>query len=239
MTVRAICLDLDQTLIDDDTARDLSIKRVASGLAATHRGYGFEDLFNVYKSATAELWPSIASDFQSGAMTSDEKRLLDWRVTLSQMGCRDEAVLSEAVDAYIRHRSEIYILFDDVMPFLTALPADLPRAIVTNGSAATQWHKLRGSGLALHVRNVLISGELGFAKPDPRIFLRACEIMGVSESEAVHVGDSVTNDVGGARDAGLTAVWLNRLVATREPEHPVPHHEIASLSELIALLEQT
>jgi putative hydrolase of the HAD superfamily len=57
---------------------------------------------------------------------------------------------------------------------------------------------------------VVISAELGAAKPDPAIFRAALERLGATAAEAVHVGDSVETDVAGARAAGLQAVFVAR-----------------------------
>lgn len=53
---------------------------------------------------------------------------------------------------------------------------------------------------------ILVSGELGCEKPDPRIFEIACRRLGVAPAQALHVGDSLRADVEGARGAGLRAV---------------------------------
>uniref|UniRef100_A0A0E0D0P2 Uncharacterized protein n=1 Tax=Oryza meridionalis TaxID=40149 RepID=A0A0E0D0P2_9ORYZ len=54
---------------------------------------------------------------------------------------------------------------------------------------------------------VAVSAEVAAEKPNPTIFLKACESLGVKPEEAVHVGDDRRNDIWGARDAGCDA-WL-------------------------------
>nr|MCH9684566.1 HAD-IA family hydrolase [Deltaproteobacteria bacterium] len=51
-----------------------------------------------------------------------------------------------------------------------------------------------------------ISAEVGVEKPDPRIFARACERVGVEPAAALHVGDDAGDDVGGARGAGCAVL---------------------------------
>ena len=57
---------------------------------------------------------------------------------------------------------------------------------------------------------LVVSEEAGVAKPSPRIFEIALERVKVRAEDAVMVGDSWTNDVEGARAAGLRAIWFNR-----------------------------
>ena len=59
---------------------------------------------------------------------------------------------------------------------------------------------------------MICSGELGFTKPDPRIFLLACAEAGVDPADAVMVGDRLRTDALGAVDAGLAGgVWFDAL----------------------------
>lgn len=74
-------------------------------------------------------------------------------------------------------------------------------------------------------------------KPDPRIFARACELTGIPPEESIHVGDSLASDVRGALDAGLlAAVWVSPGGAAPPAEGPRPHHTVASVAQLPAVL---
>jgi putative hydrolase of the HAD superfamily len=54
------------------------------------------------------------------------------------------------------------------------------------------------------------ANELGFGKPDPRIYLEACRRAGVAPEAVLHVGDDLHLDVRAARQAGLRAAWVTR-----------------------------
>lgn len=56
---------------------------------------------------------------------------------------------------------------------------------------------------------IVDSGRVGVDKPDPRIFVHACEALGVNASELLHVGDSWEADVNGALGASASAVWFD------------------------------
>jgi putative hydrolase of the HAD superfamily len=86
---------------------------------------------------------------------------------------------------------------------------------------------------------VIASGEMGVAKPDPAIFQVALDKLLLGPEAVWHVGDSLANDVAGAKAAGLTSVWLNRSATKRSIEAPQPDFEITSLSALVGLIEET
>ena len=101
--------------------------------------------------------------------------------------------------------------------------------------AAAQREKLRALGIEHRFAGIVISGDVGVAKPDPAAFATALEALGVVPEGVWHVGDNPEADVAGAR-AGLTSVWLNRTGRPRSEREPAPDIEIRSLSEPTPLL---
>jgi putative hydrolase of the HAD superfamily len=83
------------------------------------------------------------------------------------------------------------------------------RVVVSNWDVSLRG-VLEQIGLAPLLDEVVISAEVGAAKPDPAIFERALDLAGVGAAEALHVGDTADVDVAGALAAGLRAVHLDR-----------------------------
>jgi putative hydrolase of the HAD superfamily len=83
----------------------------------------------------------------------------------------------------------------------------LKLGLVTNGSSETQRQKIRAAGLeaAFSPDRIWISAEVGHAKPDAAIFLRACEALGIAPANCLYVGDHEQDDLRGAMNAGLRA----------------------------------
>ena len=67
---------------------------------------------------------------------------------------------------------------------------------------------LEKQGVLAYFEALAFSDEVGYVKPDPRLFMAALEELGVEPGKAVHVGDSVKSDVLGAKNAGMKTVWL-------------------------------
>ena len=101
-------------------------------------------------------------------------------------------------------------LFPDVVPCLETLARwDIPVAVVSNWDSRLH-SVLRGLGIAETLQFVLTSAEFGAEKPDPTIFREAIDRLGLAPEQVLHVGDSLEDDVHGARAAGLQAAWLRR-----------------------------
>ena len=91
---------------------------------------------------------------------------------------------------------------------------------------------LKKWGVETYFDAILISDEFGWRKPHRLIFAAALEQLGVKPQEALFVGDSPVDDVGGARAASLDVVWVSRDGREYPAGVPVPDWVVKSLSEI-------
>ncbi len=82
--------------------------------------------------------------------------------------------------------------------------------MLTNGINEQQRRKLDTIGVLDDVEFVVALDDLGVGKPDARMYAEACRRFDLPACSVVYVGDDVARDAIGARDAGLTGVWLDR-----------------------------
>jgi len=121
--------------------------------------------------------------------------------------------------------------FPEVPGALAALRAAGARLVVVSNWDVSLHDVLAATGLRPLVDGVVTSAELGAAKPDPAIFARALALAGdVPAAAALHVGDTLVEDVAGARAAGIEAV----LVVRDGGPAPEGVRAIASLDALVA-----
>jgi putative hydrolase of the HAD superfamily len=126
-----------------------------------------------------------------------------------------------------------YRLFDDVRPALDELAGrGMTLGLVSNFEPWLD-EVLALQGIADRFATVAISGALGVAKPDPRIFRAALDEAGADPAATVHVGDQPVNDVAGALAAGITPVLIDRF--GRHPDADRAHRveDLAGLLELV------
>jgi len=162
---------------------------------------------------------------------SDRERLDDLRDRCAEamMEELDLPGLERATAREVMLASLEFVPFPDVLPALAAL-ADHVLVIVSNWDCSlADW--LGPAGLLDHIDAVVTSAEVGVAKPAPGIFERALELARAQPGEVTHVGDSLENDVAGARAVGIRPV----LVA-RDGGAPGGVESVRSLADLPALL---
>jgi HAD superfamily hydrolase (TIGR01549 family) len=134
------------------------------------------------------------------------------RHLLEELGVRDEATIARATEFRHAYNPPIGI-FNVVDPqareaLELVRRAGLRAGVISNSNGSVR-ASLQALGLAPYLDFVLDSGEVGFEKPDPRIFELALARAGIAAAEAVHVGDLYSIDVRGARAGGLHAVLLD------------------------------
>ena len=105
----------------------------------------------------------------------------------------------------------------------------------------TALHILERSGMGEQLDTVVISEEHGLRKPRREIFESVLDALDVAPADALHVGDSLKSDVGGASELGMRTVWITRRIEDPEKvlgEHdgPDPDFQIADLAELPRVL---
>lgn len=105
---------------------------------------------------------------------------------------------------------EAWVVFDDVAPTLGALKESGLRLGVISNFDSRLFDLLRDLGLDRYFDSIHISTRAGAAKPDPRIFQVALNPYSIEPHQAVHVGDSLREDVEGAAAVGINAVLLDR-----------------------------
>jgi putative hydrolase of the HAD superfamily len=105
------------------------------------------------------------------------------------------------------------------------------RLVVASNWDVSLHEVLERTGLRELLDGVVTSAEIGSAKPAGELFAAALQLAGASAEEAIHVGDSLDEDIAGARAAGIDAVWVRR-ARHRDVEIPPGVVAIASLDEL-------
>jgi putative hydrolase of the HAD superfamily len=128
-------------------------------------------------------------------------------------------------------QADAWELFPDTVPAVTALMARGLRLGVVSNFDGRLVRVCEGLGIARYFHTMVMSGRVGYSKPDPQIFAVALRRVGVAAPEAMHVGDGEHEDIVGARAAGLRAVLIAR---GGRSGGCVP--QLADLRELVAYL---
>ncbi|AHL21853.1 TIGR02253 family HAD-type hydrolase [Thermococcus nautili] len=128
------------------------------------------------------------------------------------------------------HKLHVY---PDVTPTLEWLRESGYRLGVVTSGPEYQRLKLELTGLDKYFDVIVTREDVKAIKPEPKIFLHALERLGVEPGEALYVGDSLSQDVYGAKHVGMRAVWINR---DGSDGYHMADYEIRTLHELRKIL---
>jgi putative hydrolase of the HAD superfamily len=233
-----LSFDLDETLLDGSRFEESTI-RTCRQLAAEFPSLDAHRLHEANAATFQEYWSEVFDAWTLGRLDGEAVTFETWRRTLRACGCNDDSVARRATRLHVRLGRDSYRLFEDVRGLLDlAVQRGLSLALITNGAADTQRNKLEVLGLDELFDAVVISGEVGVAKPDVYPFEVALTQLALQPEGVWHVGDSLATDVAGAKAASLRAVWVNRNGRRRAQSDPKPDLEVRSLSDLIVELSE-
>ena len=191
-----IFFDADETLFTFDSFTGL--QRMFLDYSVTFTAEDFQD----YQAVNKPLWV----DYQNGAITSlqlQRQRFVGWG---EQLNVPPE----ELNDAFMNAMAEICAPLPGAVSLVNALHGKVKMGIITNGFTSLQQIRLERTGLRDRFDLLVISEEVGVAKPDPRIFDYALEQAGSPDrSRVLMVGDTAESDILGGINAGLSTCWLN------------------------------
>ena len=198
MRYKAILLDSDNTIMDFEAAEENAVRGLLEKLHMPQ-----PEAAAVYRQYNAECWKLL----EQGRLTAAELETRRFANFLAHYH-RDDDVRAVA-DDYIDLLSRQSILLQGAEAAIRELAALAPLAVVTNGIPRVQHGRLDGLSVRPLLGPLIISGEHGVAKPDPRLIGIALEALGVDAGDALFVGDSLSSDIRAANAAGVDACWIN------------------------------
>ena len=204
-----MCFDAGATLIYPDPPVEEIYGRELAGVGRRRFSAG-----DVSRALTL-AWSEVALERRGGDRYGGVRgESAFWRGFLNGVrrhldGGTVSAEVFERLSAHFRN-PDSWAVFADVRGTLAELASrGVALAVVSNWDS-TLPSLLEELGLAARFREISVSATEGTGKPEPDIFLRTCERLDLTPAEVLHVGDSLVDDYGGARAAGLSAVLLDR-----------------------------
>ena len=226
-SIRALLFDLDDTLWPITPvivqAEQVLFTWIAAHAPRVAASYSI-DMMRQQRTQLMQARPELAIDLQALRYQA----LLDTFLRCDE----DPALVTAAMQVFNQARNQVQ-LFDDVAHCLPHLAKLVKLGSLTNGAA-----DLEAIGLAHHFEISLSAHKIGKAKPDPHVFLLACEALKLQPEQVAYIGDDLRLDVEGAQKAGLTGLWLNRQnqQAPAELGHIQPDAMFTNLHDLVGWL---
>ncbi len=221
-----LLFDADGTLFDYDRAESAALQRVFQLRGAIYDpGY-----LVAYQRINQALWQAV----EKGELMPGLVKVRRFELLLQTIGLAHPPAAFSA--CYLECLAECSELIESAAEVLQALQGKYRMAILTNGLQVVQRGRLARSAIRRHISEMIISEEIGFAKPAKEFFDAAlARLRNPSRREVLMIGDGWNSDILGAIQYGLDACWYNPGRKPRPGGCEVTR-EIASLRELMQWL---
>ena len=219
--------DADGTLFDYNRAEAIAFRKAFELLKFPFQ----EGHLGIYQKINRDLWQAL----ERREITPAALRVRRFEQLLEALQLSGSA--DELNVAYVEQLGLCTELMDGAYEILRTFHERCRIAIVTNGLEAVQRSRLRHSMIHPFITELIISEEVGAAKPHPAFFDAAFAQTGnPAKSDVLIIGDSLTSDMQGGVDYGIDTCWYNA-GGEANPSGLVLTYEIQDLHELLEIIE--
>ena len=222
MKYQWILFDADETLFHFDAFRGLQLMFSRHNITFTNTD------FEQYEAINKPLWV----DYQNGIISASELQNIRFETWATALSLSTEQLNHD----FLMAMADICTPLAGAKSLLEALSQHAKLGIITNGFTALQEIRLQRTGFTNFFDVLIISEQVGVAKPDTQIFDYACQKMNMTQRQQIlMVGDNPHSDILGGINAGMDTCWLN-IEQKPQPIGITPTYTVSSLAELQTLL---
>ncbi len=196
--------DLDQTLLDFHASEYIGLKTVVNV-----RGFEFTDeCYNYFKVRNKELWLKL----EKKEITRTQLFETRFRLLFEKLGAdTTDMDLLKINDDFILAMSRNGVPMEGALGFLHKLKESVKDAriyIITNGVVVNAMGRIKSTGLDKYLDDIFVSETIGYNKPAVEYFDAVLEKIGEPKENCIVIGDSLSSDILGAKNAGITSCWF-------------------------------
>lgn len=216
-----LVFDFDHMLFDTDASEALAF----SHSLQKHGVDAPDEMLDSYRRINHALWRQV----ELGSITPNELKTQRFDTLAQEEGLSFDT--NEVAEDYTIGLAQFGELYEGATELIEHLALSRRLSMITNGLSAVQRGRLERVGLSDAFEPLVISGEVGVAKPSSEIFDFVFDVHPKpSRDSFVMIGDSLTSDVQGGINAGIDTCWFDR--HRSGPGDLQPTHVIQSLDEL-------
>lgn len=219
-----VLFDLDHTLLDSDASEREAFATTLSGV-----GVGEPELLKAtYDDINRTLWARV----EAGEVDPDFVKVERFVQLVNAANL--DADPEQMAHAFAEGLGNYGQLYEGARDVLERLLPDYRLALITNGLSAVQRRRLERLQLNAYFDTIVISAEVGHAKPATEIFDAVFDLLDwPKKSEVTIVGDSLTSDIAGGINYGIDTIWLDH---SGQRTHPAVTHHIANIAGVVDVL---
>lgn len=225
MKYKNLLFDVDDTLLDFQAAENQALGSLfqTEGIPLT------PEIKTSYQALNRMLW----EEYEQGKRSRDEVVNQRFALLFQQFGKSVDGMMLEK--QYRQFLNQGHQLLGNSRQIIADLSNKAELYVVTNGVSDTQYQRLTASKLLPYFKNVFVSEDTGYQKPMKEYFDYVFDrIPDFKKEETVIIGDSLSSDIAGGKQAGIDTIWLNSDENVKTTIAPT--YRISSLDEIYTIL---
>ncbi|MEX0779508.1 MAG: HAD family hydrolase [Balneolales bacterium] len=199
--IKFIYFDLDDTLLDHKSAQRLALEQLRINSTILD-GISSQTLQETYARVNAQLW----TDYGNSVIDRHELQQLRFELTLKELEL-ETSFYSELGEHYLKLYETKWSWINGAETFYDDIRERYPVGLLTNGFSETQQKKVARFDFNKTSQHIVISEDIGYLKPDSRIFDHATKLTGLEPDQILYVGDSYRSDIIGGSQYGWKTAW--------------------------------
>ena len=196
--------DLDQTLLNFHAS-----EYKALGIVLRENGLTFnDDIYNSFKTCNKSLWLEL----EKQTITRTELFIKRFNYVIELAGGDTSKLDALKINNdFINTMAVNGVLMDGALEFVKKLKSEIHDAkiyIITNGATVNAKGRIESTGLDKFIDGLFVSEDMGISKPAPEYFDIVLKKIDEPKESCIVIGDSLSSDMLGAKNAGLCSVWF-------------------------------
>ena len=196
--------DLDQTLLNFHASEYIALK-----IIVTQNGFDFsEQLYEYFKTRNKELWLEL----EKQNITRQELFETRFKLLFEKCGADTNKMnLLKINSDFINEMARNGVLMDGALDFVKKINSQIANAriyIITNGAVVNAQGRLESTGLNQYIKETFVSEAMAYSKPAKEYFDIVLNKIAEPKKNCIVIGDSLSSDMLGAKNAGLTSCWF-------------------------------
>jgi YjjG family noncanonical pyrimidine nucleotidase len=195
-----LLFDLDNTILDFTASSEIAFHALMAeiGYLSDH-----ED-FMIYRQINRQVW----TDMESGKINHSELKTRRWTLFFAERQIEYNPIKANSI--YFEYIKTSPVFVSGAQSLLEVCKSNYKMCIITNGLSEVQWPRIEKMNLIPFFEHIVISDELGIAKPHYDYFDHCHGLIGrPDKSKVLVIGDTAASDISGAKAFGYDACWYN------------------------------
>jgi len=227
----AVFLDADGTLVNHEMCEKQALVHMFTNI-----GIAYKNMYQeIFRPLDYQLWDSAADG--TCPVSGEEIPVYRFKCLFERIGVQYNDC-ERANELFKEGLANSTALIENAVELVTALcDMGLILCVVTNGLVQLQKPRVVNSEIGRFISHIIVSEEVGAHKPNPLIFNELLGRLGLDADNVIMLGDSLKNDVQGAKNAGIKSIWFNPGRIINETAIS-PDYEIHNLLDAVGVIKQ-